>query len=618
MSKEQLEAKRHSLAHIMAAAVQGLWPNAKFGVGPVVEDGFYYDIDLGKTTISEDDFERIEKEMAKIIKDDQAFEKTEVPIKEAIAWAKKNEQPYKEELLNDLMREGTTLASELSSSMIGLPAGISGVSPGKAEVGSVTFYKNGDFIDLCRGPHVISTGKVGPFKILRVAGAYWRGNDNNPQMQRIYGVAFSTQKELDNHLKMIEEAKRRDHRRLGQELDLFTFSDLVGSGLPLWTPRGTYMRSSLDDFVRELRSQHDYQPVAIPHITKKDLYQKSGHWDKFGQELFKVTSREGHEFAMKPMNCPHHIQIYASRQRSYRDLPIRYSETTMVYRDEQTGELGGLSRVRSITQDDAHVFARTKHIKDEVNKIWEMIDEFYRVLGMTTRIRLSLHDPSQQENYLGSNATWQDVEKQLGEAVSKKTKKYETGVGEAAFYGPKIDFMAEDAIGREHQVATIQLDFNQPENFDLVCINEKSQRERIVLIHCAIAGSLERSLAMLIEHYSGRFPVWLAPEQIRVITLNQDEDVVSLASELVNRAKDLNIQATLDDSSESVGKRIRSSEVMKVPYAVVVGPKEVKDGTVTPRVRQDLGSASKLALKIDEFLEKVASEVKTRVPKTSL
>lgn len=618
MSKEQLEAKRHSLAHIMAAAVQGLWPNAKFGVGPVVEDGFYYDIDLGKTTISEDDFERIEKEMAKIIKDDQAFEKTEVPIKEAIAWAKKNEQPYKEELLNDLMREGTTLASELSSSMIGLPAGISGVSPGKAEVGSVTFYKNGDFIDLCRGPHVISTGKVGPFKILRVAGAYWRGNDNNPQMQRIYGVAFSTQKELDNHLKMIEEAKRRDHRRLGQELDLFTFSDLVGSGLPLWTPRGTYMRSSLDDFVRELRSQHDYQPVAIPHITKKDLYQKSGHWDKFGQELFKVTSREGHEFAMKPMNCPHHIQIYASRQRSYRDLPIRYSETTMVYRDEQTGELGGLSRVRSITQDDAHVFARTKHIKDEVNKIWEMIDEFYRVLGMTTRIRLSLHDPSQQENYLGSNATWQDVEKQLGEVVSKKTKKYETGVGEAAFYGPKIDFMAEDAIGREHQVATIQLDFNQPENFDLVCINEKSQRERIVLIHCAIAGSLERSLAMLIEHYSGRFPVWLAPEQIRVITLNQDEDVVSLASELVNRAKDLNIQATLDDSSESVGKRIRSSEVMKVPYAVVVGPKEVKDGMLTPRVRQDLGSASKLALKIDEFLEKVASEVKTRVPKTSL
>ena len=612
--QDNLRPMRHSLAHIMAAAIGKLWPEAKFGVGPVVENGFYYDIDLGDKKISDTDFGAIEKEMQQIIAASQSFEKTEVPIDEGISWAKESKQPYKEELLNDLKRAGTTAFKDLDTKELGLE------SQGDSRVSQVSFYKNGDFIDLCRGPHVGSTSEVGAFKLLRVAGAYWRGKDSNPQMQRLYGVAFTTKEELDTYLHNLEEAKRRDHRKLGQELGLFTFSDLVGPGLPLWLPRGTYMRQALDEFVQELRGQYEYEPVVVPHITKKDLYEKSGHWAKFSEELFKIQSRDGHEFAMKPMNCPHHAQIYASQQHSYRELPIRYRETTMVYRDEQSGELGGLSRVRSITQDDAHVFLRSAQIKDEAYKIWDIIEQFYTTLGMPLRLRLSVSDPSEPEKYLGSPELWQKAEAELEELIKEKVNDaYEKGVGEAAFYGPKIDFMAKDALGREHQVATIQLDFNQTESFDLFCTNEQGERERIVMIHCAIAGSLERSLAILIEHYGGKFPIWLAPEQIRVITLNQEAEVVDLAERMVADAKQMGLRAGLDNASESVGKKIREAEMMKVPYTVVIGSKEVTNGVITPRIRQDMAViAAHPELRIDEFLKTVGHEVKARVTKTSL
>ncbi len=613
-SKNSLQPMRHSLAHITASAVQKLWPQAKFGVGPVIENGFYYDIDLGDITLSDLDFTKIEEQMQQIISEDQSFIKTELGVDEAIDWARQAGQPYKEELLNDLKRSGTTVAKELDADELGLS------TDGDSKVSSVSFYQNGDFTDLCRGPHVASTGKVGAFKLMRVAGAYWRGKEDNPQMQRLYGVAFLDQEELDKYLTNLEEAKKRDHRKLGQEMGLFTFSELVGSGLPLWLPRGVYMRQALDDFVQELRSQYGYEPVVIPHITKKDLYEKSGHWAKFSDELFKIQSRDGHEFAMKPMNCPHHTQIYSASVHSYRELPIRYRETTMVYRDEQTGELGGLSRVRSITQDDAHVFLRTSQIKDEVYKIWDMIDQFYTTLGMPLRLRLSLSDPGAPEKYMGDKELWSRTESQLQEVIEEQAKDaYEKGIGEAAFYGPKIDFMAKDALDREHQVATIQLDFNQPESFDLTCINEQGEKERIVMVHCAITGSLERSLAVLIEHYGGRFPIWLAPEQIRVITLNQDDEVVGMAERIELSAKGLGLRVGVDNTAESVGKKIRTAEMAKVPYTVVIGPKEVRDGVVTPRIRKDMVVISAHPeLGVDEFLKTVANEARARVTKTSL
>jgi threonyl-tRNA synthetase len=611
---DKIYATRHSLAHIMANAIAHLWPEAKFGVGPVVENGFYYDVDLGGTTLSEEDFAAIEAEMQKIIAADQPFERSEKPIDEAITWAKEVKQPFKEELLNDLKRAGTTAAKDIDTEELGIAA------TEDSKVEKVSFYTNGDFTDLCRGPHAESTGKVGAFKLMRVSGAYWRGKEGNPQMQRVYGVAFVTDKELRVYLNMLEEAKKRDHRKIGQEMDLFVFSDLVGPGLPLWTPRGTVMRQALDDFVQEMRNEHGYEAVTVPHITKKDLYEKSGHWAKFADELFKIKTREGHEFAMKPMNCPHHTQIYAARQRSYRDLPIRYRETTMVYRDEQTGELGGLSRVRSITQDDAHVFARYNQVKEEALKIWDMIEQFYTTLGMDLRLRLSVHDPEQQKSYMGAPEAWEKTEKQLKELTEEKVgDDYELGVGEAAFYGPKLDFMAKDALGREHQVATIQLDFNQPESFDLVCINEAGERERIVMIHCAIAGSLERSLGILIEHFAGRFPAWLAPEHIRVATLNQEDVIVDYAQKIVNEGKAMGLRISLDNAQESVGKKIRDAELMKVPYTLVIGGKEVENNVVVPRIRSDMVvNTDHPETSYQEFLKTVANEVKSRVSKSSL
>jgi threonyl-tRNA synthetase len=557
-SLQDLHAMRHSLAHIMATAVTTLWPEARLGVGPVVENGFYYDIDIPEVAISEADFKSIEKEMQKVINLHQPLERSTMPVKEALEWARSSGQVYKEELLNDLMRAGTTVVKDLDSEMLG-------VASDESKVDEVSFYTNGTFCDLCRGPHVEHTGKVGAFKLMRVGGVYWRGKDTNPQMQRIYGVAFASKQELNDYLTMLEEAKKRDHRKLGQELDLFTFSDLVGPGLPLWTPRGTILKNELDKFVQELRDGYGFQQVTIPHITKKDLYEKSGHWAKFKDELFRITTREGHEFAMKPMNCPHHTQIYASRQRSYRDLPIRYRDTTMVYRDEQSGELGGLSRVRSITQDDAHVFCRTSQVEEEALKIWDIIEKFYMGTGFDElRMRLSTHDPEQMDAYSGGIEKWDATVTQLENILKLKVgDKYFVGVGEAAFYGPKIDFMAKDAIGREHQVATIQLDFNQPEGFDLTCINEQGDAERIVMLHCAIMGSHERFLSVYIEHTAGKFPVWCSPEQVRVLTVNQTDEIVAVAQEIVDKGRGLGLRISLDNNKESVGKKIRDGELWK-------------------------------------------------------
>ncbi|MCE7936494.1 threonine--tRNA ligase [Candidatus Saccharibacteria bacterium CPR2] len=613
--QDNLYAKRHSLAHIMASSIKRKWPEVKFGVGPVVENGFYYDVDVPNHTLGVDDLSDIEAEMKNIIKENQTFEQFNKPIDEAISWAKENNQPYKEELLNDLKREGTTVAKDLDAAELGLSTDTG------SKVEEVSFYKNGDFTDLCRGPHVESTSQVGPFKLLRVSGAYWRGNESNPQMQRIYGVAFNTQEELDQHLNALEEARNRDHRKLGKDLDLFVFSDLVGSGLPLWTPRGTYLRGKLDSFVQDLRNEYEFAEVTIPHITKKDLYEKSGHWQKFEDELFKITTREDHEFAMKPMNCPHHAQIYASRLRSYRELPIRYRETTMVYRDEQTGELGGLARVRSITQDDAHVFCRENQIVNEVKNIWQIIRDFYGRFDLPLSLRLSRHDPANMNKYAGSEEMWQKAEKQLREVIDQQldVKIEEDAIGEAAFYGPKLDFIAKDSLGRLWQVATIQLDFAQPESLDLYYIDESGGKKRPVMIHCAIMGSLERFIAILIEHTAGRFPIWLAPEQVRVATINQEQEILEFSDKIKVRAKELGVRVFVDDNNESIGKKIRSAEMMKVPYTLVIGNKEVRRGVVQPRIRQDLAVvAAHPELGVEEFLKTVVNETKSRASKTSL
>lgn len=612
VKQDNLHAMRHSLAHIMASAIQKLWPQAKFGVGPVVENGFYYDIDLGNKKLNEDDFGAIEGEMHRIINENQPFQQAMIPIGTAIKWAKKAKQPYKLELLNDLKRAGTTFAKELDADELGLKAGAG------SKVSDVSFYKNGDFTDLCRGPHVASTGKVGAFKLLRISGAYWRGKEGNPQMQRVYGAAFETEADLKKHLAMLEEAKARDHRKLGQELDLFVFSEMVGAGLPLFTPRGTIVKDQLLGFSEELQLSGGFEKVSIPHITKKELYEKSGHWAKFGDELFLVKSQETKdEFVLKPMNCPHHIQIYASRPRSYRELPIRYMESTVQYRDEKKGELNGLSRVRAITIDDAHIFCRLDQIETEFTTIMSMIKDMYGVLGMEFSARLSFRDESDQ--YLGDPKVWDKAQKTI-EAVAKKLKlKYVVEEGEAAFYGPKIDIMVTDALGREWQCATEQLDFVMPERFGLEYAAEDGTQQRPVMIHKALLGSFERFLSVYIEHTAGKFPVWLAPEQVRVITLNQEKPTVTFAQKVVEQAKDLGVRVYLDNDNESVGKKIRSSELMKVPYSIVIGDKEMKSKKVLPRIRKDLVVQERTTpLGIEQFFKSVANEAKARTSKTSI
>ncbi len=613
MDDKQLYEMRHSLAHITAQAVQRLWEGAKFGVGPVVENGFYYDIDLGETKISEDDFPKIEAEMLKIVSENYAFEQSDKSIDDAIAWAKDAEQPYKLELLNDLKRAGTTVAKDLDAAELGIEA------TGDSAVETVSFYTDGDFTDLCRGPHATTTGSVGTFKLMRVAGAYWRGKSDNAQMQRLYGVAFQDQTELDTYLHQLEEAKKRDHRKLGQELDLFTFSPLVGSGLPLFTPRGTILREQLTAFAESLRVASGFQRVSIPHITKTDLYKVSGHWDKFGDSLFLVKSQEtSDEFALKPMNCPHHNQIYAARPRSYKDLPIRYFETTTVYRDEKTGELGGLSRVRSISQDDSHVYAQREQLQTEVGRLVSDVQSLYGALDMPLRARLSFRDAS--EKYLGDPELWETAQSTIRDLAADNKLTYFEAEGEAAFYGPKIDFMALDAIGREHQVATIQLDFVQPERFGLEYVDEHGEKQQPVMIHCAILGSIERFLSVYIEHTAGRFPLWVAPEQLRIIQVKDTAEVVSFVQRLVEQAREKGLRVQVDDDNQSVGKKIRDAEVWKVPYTLVIGEKEVADERLKPRVRADMAVLGDVEreYEVDQFLTSLANEVKARASKSSL
>lgn len=585
MSEEELKSMRHSLAHIMAQAIQHLWPQAKFGVGPAIDNGFYYDIYLDNGTISEADLPKIEEEMRKIVAANYPFERRDVSVEEAIDWAISENQSFKVELLNDLKRSGTTVASELAGEKMG------SVSDGDSKVETVSLYSQGDYTDLCRGGHVDSTGKVGAFKLTKTAGAYWRGNENNPQMQRIYGVAFATQEELDEYLNRLELAKQRDHRKLGKELDLYTTSPLVGIGLPLFTPRGTILRDIVAQYSNQLRQKFGFEKVWTPHITKKDLYETSGHWAKFGEELFLVKSQEtSDEMALKPMNCPHHTQIFASRPRSYRDMPVRYLETTTDYRDEKTGELGGLNRVRSLTQDDSHIFCRTDQIEDEINNLLSAARELYGSINMKLRVRLSYRDES--DSYLGDLSLWDSAQNQLKSAVEKVGLDYFEQEGEAAFYGPKIDFMATDAIGREHQVATVQLDFVQPQRFGLEYADADGNFTTPVMIHCALLGSIERFLSVFIEHTGGWFPFWAAPEQVRILTINDtvleyvDKITTTLSGiTLMEPVRYNDVRFTIDSRNESLGKKIREATSMKIPVQLIVGPKDMEANEVSIRTQ---------------------------------
>ena len=585
MSEEELKSMRHSLAHIMAQAIQHLWPQAKFGVGPAIDNGFYYDIYLDNGTISEADLSKIEEEMRKIVAANYPFERRDVSVEEAIDWAISGNQSFKVELLNDLKRSGTTVASELAGEKMG------SVSDSDSKVETVSLYSQGDYTDLCRGGHVDSTGKVGAFKLTKTAGAYWRGDENNPQMQRIYGVAFATQEELDEYLNRLEIAKQRDHRKLGKELDLYTTSPLVGIGLPLFTPRGTILRDIVAQYSNQLRQKFGFEKVWTPHITKKDLYETSGHWAKFGEELFLVKSQEtSDEMALKPMNCPHHTQIFASRPRSYRDMPVRYLETTTDYRDEKTGELGGLNRVRSLTQDDSHIFCRTDQIEEEINNLLSAARELYGSIDMNLRVRLSYRDES--DSYLGDLGLWDSAQNQLKSAVEKVGLDYFEQEGEAAFYGPKIDFMATDAIGREHQVATVQLDFVQPQRFGLEYADADGNFTTPVMIHCALLGSIERFLSVFIEHTGGWFPFWVAPEQVRILTINDTvleyvDKITTILSDitLMKPVRYNDVRFTIDSRNESLGKKIREATSMKIPVQLIVGPKDMEANEVSVRTQ---------------------------------
>lgn len=579
---DKLESMRHTLSHVLAAAVQNLYPDAKFGIGPAIENGFYYDIDFGDKKISDADLAKIEKKMRGIISRKLAMTKRLVSKTDALNWARDNKQDYKVELIEEL-----------------------------PETEEISFYDLGDvFTDLCKGPHVKNTSEIGAFKLTRVAGAYWRSDEKREMLTRIYGVAFATEEELDEYLKRQEEAKARDHRKLGKELDLFCFSDLVGVGLPLFTPRGTELRELMANYSLSLRGREGFKKVWTPHITKTDLYKTSGHYAKFGDELFMVHSQvNGEEFAMKPMNCPHHAQIFASRPRTYREMPVRYMEATTDYRDEKTGELGGLSRVRSLTQDDSHVFCRKDQIKDEVKRLVAIVKELYTTMGMQ-KLRARLSYRSDEDKYLGDKKLWAMAQKQIKQAAIDNNLEYFEQEGEAAFYGPKIDFMAEDAIGREHQLATIQLDFVQPERFGLEFVNEKGEKERPVMIHHATLGSIERFLSVFIEHTGGWFPFWCAPEQVRIVTVN---DTVSkyvakitkvLDDIVLNKPLKYNeLRYTIDDSSDSLGKKIKRATEFKIPVLIIVGPKDASENIVSLRLR-DKEDKIKLT-KLAEYLKEL-------------
>ena len=565
MSEESIVMKqRHSLSHIMAAAIKNLYSDTttiRFGVGPAIENGFYYDVDFGDVKVSDEDLKKIEKEMHKIINKDLPIVYSEKSREEALAWANENKQKYKRELIEDLP-EGET----------------------------ISYYTLGDFEDLCKGPHVESTGKVGAFKLEKVAGAYWRGDEKREMLTRIYGLAFETEAELEEYLKKQEEAKQRDHRKLGKELDLFCFSDLVGSGLPLFTPRGTILRDILNDFAQSYRIKNGYQKVTIPHIALVDLYKTSGHYEKFPEMLQFVSQESGDHLAMKPVNCPHHSQIFASRPRSYKEMPVKYLETTMVYRDERKGELGGLSRVRSITQDDSHVFCTEDQIGQIFGELIASAQDLYKRINMDLKLRLSFRDDG--DGYTGTTEMWEKAQNAIQAMADEHKIEYYIGIGEAAMYGPKMDFMATDALGREWQVATVQLDYATPSRFGLEYTAEDGSKKTPVMIHCALVGSIERFMSVLIEHTAGWFPFWMAPEQVRVLALNDTvaeyvEKVKAVLdeTELNEPLEHRKIRYTVDDRNESLGKKIREATKMKIPCALIVGPKDAEAGEVSVRLR---------------------------------
>jgi threonyl-tRNA synthetase len=553
----------HSSAHLMAEAIEALYPGTKFGIGPPIENGFYYDIDLGDRVIGDSDFAAIEAKMKELAAKKETYVRREVPKAEAIKYFTEKGDEYKLELIDGL------------------------------EDGSISFYTQGNFTDLCRGPHLPDTSPIKAVKVLSVAGAYWRGDEKRKQLTRLYAITFPKQKELDEYLALLEEAKKRDHRKLGKELDLFTFSEKVGAGLPLWLPKGAALRERLIQFMKNAQEKSGYVQVATPHIGSKQLYVTSGHWEKYGQDSFRpiTTPHEGEEFLLKPMNCPHHCEIFASRPRSYKDLPLRLAEFGTVYRYEQSGELHGLTRVRGFTQDDAHLFCRPDQVKEEFKKVIDLVLLVFNALGLNDyEAQISLRDQVDRSKYIGSEENWEKAERAIIEAAGEKGMKTFVEYGEAAFYGPKLDFMVKDALGRRWQLGTIQVDYNLPERFELEYVGSDNAKHRPVMIHRAPFGSLERFLAVVIEHTAGKFPLWLAPEQAIILPISEKSNAAARKTEEL--LKEYDIRATIDERNEKIGRKIRDAEMTKVPFMLIIGEKEAEAGTVSVREhgQGDLGS----------------------------
>jgi len=595
----KIENIRHSLSHILAMAVLEKWPNAKLGVGPVIENGFYYDFQLPKDTdLNPNVLKELEDKMKKIISKNLSFKKKLLTFQEAEKLFKNLKQDFKLELLKDLKKYGTTVEEELKNNKSNL----------KNKLTKVSIYQTGDFSDLCRGGHVKNTKEINSqaFKLVKIAGAYWRGDEKNPMLTRFYGVAFKTEKELKDYLNKLEQAEKRDHKKLGKELELFTFSSEVGPGFPLFMPKGLILKRELEKWITQEKEQRGYQFVWTPHLAKSDLYKKSGHFKKYGAMMNPITI-EDKEYIIKPMNCPHHFQIFLEKPRSYKELPLRIAENATVYRFEKTGELNGLLRVRSLTQDDTHTFIRQSQITEEINRVLDLAETTYKVFGFKDyEARISTRDKKHFEKYLGNEKVWDKAEKALVLAAKQRKMNYFIGEGEAAFYGPKIDIMVKDALDRTWQLTTVQLDFVQPENFDLNYINEQGKEERVVVLHIAIFGSVERFLAILIEQYGGAFPLWLAPSQVVILPLGEKH--LKFSQKVLEILKANQIRAEIWEN-ESVSKRIRNFEIQKIPYALVIGDKELKSKTVAIRDRDkgDLGEIS-----LTKLLEKLTKEIKSK------
>ncbi len=577
MNTNNLENLRHSCSHLMAAAIMELWPKAKLTLGPAIEDGFYYDVDFGDEKISDADFPKIEAKMHDIVKNWKSFEKIEVDKKEALKDYKDN--PYKTEIISDLD-------------------------------GVITYYECGKFADLCRGGHVEHpSSELKHFKLLSIAGAYWRGDEKNKMLTRIYGTIFPSQKELDEYLTLKEEAKKRDHRKLGKELDLFTFSDMVGAGLPLYTPKGALIRRLVNEYVESVQSKEGYMQVWTPQIAKADLFKTSGHYDHYKDSMFKVISNYSEEeFYLKPMNCPQHTQIYASQARSYRDLPIRMTDFAMLYRDEKPGELSGLARVRSFSQDDCHIFCREDQVDSEVDRALAMTKEIMETFGLTYKYRLSTRDPKNPDKYIGDPKIWDKTEKWAEEIMKRNNIEYFQGPGEAAFYAPKMDLIAKDSLGREWQLSTVQIDYFLPERFKLTYIDSDGKEKRPVMIHRAIVGSPERFLMILIEHFAGNFPTWLTPVQVKILPIAERH--IEYANKVLEGLKNAGIRAELDDRSETLGNKIRNAQTEKVAYMLILGDKEIEKTAVSVRKRNGQDSGSK-DLRI--FIEDIRREIDEKI-----